>query len=104
MTIEHLPATLRKARRDRGLTLHQVAEKTGVSYAGLSDIETGKQQPTLKTLERLATAYDLELSIMLGPAGSWQLGELTLSAAEIRELRRWFQERLAVREAMEGKV
>lgn len=104
MSIEHLPTTLRKARRDRGFTLHQVAERSGVTYSTISDIECGKRQPTLETLERLAAAYELELAIALAPIGSSRLGELTLSADEIRELRRWFQERRAVREALEGAV
>lgn len=93
MTIEHLPATLRKARRDRGLTLHQVEERTGISYSSISDIELGKRQPTLETLERLAAAYGLELTVTLEPAGSCRLGDLSLSAVEVQELRRWFEER-----------
>lgn len=99
MSIEHLPSTLRKARHDRGLTLHQVAELAGLSYSAVSDIECGKRQPTLETLGKLAMAYGLELTVNLGPAGSSRLGELVLSAAEIRELRRLLHERRIVYEA-----
>ena len=100
MSIAHLPTTLRKARHDRNLSLHQAAELAGLSYSAISDIECGKRQPTLETLEKLAVAYGLELTVNLGPAGSSRLGELVLSVVEIRELRRLLHERRIVYEAV----
>ncbi|HEC90961.1 MAG TPA: XRE family transcriptional regulator [Alphaproteobacteria bacterium] len=48
-------------REYRGLSLRALAGKAGVSYSYLSEIETGKKEPALKTLKRLTTALDVDL-------------------------------------------
>jgi DNA-binding XRE family transcriptional regulator len=50
-------AALKNAREDAGLTLTQVAEKSGMDKASLSRLETGRQiNPTTATLSRYARA------------------------------------------------
>ncbi len=48
-------------REHRGPSLRALAGETGVSYSYLSEIETGKKEPALKTLKRLAAALDVNL-------------------------------------------
>jgi DNA-binding XRE family transcriptional regulator len=56
-------AQLRKAREEAGLSLADVAERTGIDKAALSRLETGKQpNPTVETLMRYATAVGKQLS------------------------------------------
>jgi len=58
---------LRTLRADRGLTLQELAAKSGVSRATLSRIENGEVSPTAGTLGHLATAFALPVSQLLAP-------------------------------------
>ncbi|MEF9604541.1 helix-turn-helix transcriptional regulator [Paracoccus sp. PXZ] len=60
----------RQARLARGLNLHQLARLTGISAPALSLIETGKRDPRLTTLGKIAAALRLPLADLLeSPAG-----------------------------------
>ena len=51
------------ARKESGLTQQQLAERTGISQADISKLENGNANPSLKTLQRLASALDKKLKI-----------------------------------------
>ena len=54
---------LRAIRQRKGLTLQALAKKAGsMSYTFLSNVETGKADPSLSTLRRLAKALDVSVS------------------------------------------
>jgi len=53
---------LKESRKARNLTLQQVAEMTGTSTALLSQIENSNVTPSLKTLLKLASYYDINMS------------------------------------------
>jgi transcriptional regulator with XRE-family HTH domain len=55
----HVGGKLRHTRRLRGLTLKEVADNAGCSESLLSKIENGRATPSLKTLQRLASALGL---------------------------------------------
>lgn len=58
---------LRRWRSDRGVTLRDVSEASGISIAYLSDLERGKlANPTLDTLTALAGALGVSLNELLG--------------------------------------
>ncbi len=52
---------LKNLRKTRNLTLQFVAEKTGVSVPLLSRIENGNVTPSLKTLTKLASYFQIRL-------------------------------------------
>ncbi|MFD4180130.1 helix-turn-helix domain-containing protein [Rhodococcus sp. NPDC058514] len=52
---------LRAIRRQRGATLAQLAESTGISVSTLSRLESGQRRPTLELLLPLARAHQLPL-------------------------------------------
>ncbi|WP_433825577.1 helix-turn-helix domain-containing protein [Actinoplanes sp. CA-015351] len=52
---------LRDLRQQRDLTLHQVADTTGISVSTLSRLESGSRKPTLELLLPLAKAYQVSL-------------------------------------------
>lgn len=53
-----------KARRIvLGISQEDLAEMSGVSIATIKTIETGKANPSLRTLESLAVILGLELSL-----------------------------------------
>lgn len=55
-----LGKNLRAARERLGLTQEQVAERSGVQAGEVSRIETGKRDPKVSTVERLAKAVELK--------------------------------------------
>ncbi|GHJ37413.1 helix-turn-helix domain-containing protein [Streptomyces sp. TS71-3] len=57
---------LRAIRRQRGATLEQLSELTGMSVSTLSRIESGRRRPTLEVLLPLARAYRLPLDDLVG--------------------------------------
>jgi transcriptional regulator with XRE-family HTH domain len=57
-------------RAERGWSLHDLSERTGVSRSNLSRIERGQVSPTAAVLMRLAHAYGLLLSGLLAEVES----------------------------------
>ncbi|MET8429064.1 cupin domain-containing protein [Nocardia sp. NPDC004860] len=57
---------LRQARLDRGLSLRALAVAAGISASQLSQIETGKSQPSVSALYALVTQLDASLDELLG--------------------------------------
>ena len=52
---------LRRLRERRGVTLNELAAKTGISKSTLSRLETGQRRPTLELLLALSQAYRVPL-------------------------------------------
>ena len=67
--LEVLGALLRAQRMAAGLTLRELAERTKVSNAYLSQIERGLHEPSLSVLRAIAEALDVPLGSLLGRAG-----------------------------------
>jgi transcriptional regulator with XRE-family HTH domain len=63
---EALGRHVTKARRVAGLTLASVAQRSGLSTAHVSRIESGIANPTLRTLAQLATALGCAVADLLG--------------------------------------
>ena len=55
------------ARIQAGLTQIQLSEKSGISQADISRLETGTRNPSLSLLKRLAEAMDASLRIEFVP-------------------------------------
>ncbi len=62
---DRLAQRLRLERDERGWSLNDLAERSGVSRAMISKIERGEASPTAALLVRLATAFDLTLATLL---------------------------------------
>ena len=56
---------VRRLRRERELTLAQVAQRTGLNVGYLSQIENDKASPSLETLAALGTAMDVPITWFL---------------------------------------
>lgn len=57
---------LRALRRDRGITLAELATTTGVSESTLSRLESGQRRATLELLLPLARTYNVPLDDLVG--------------------------------------
>jgi transcriptional regulator with XRE-family HTH domain len=59
-------ANLREHRRKRDMSLDQLAQRTGVSRAGLSQIETCKTNPSIGVLWKIASGLGIPFAELLG--------------------------------------
>src|SRR3712207_6235111 len=57
---------LRRLRERRGVTLTELAAKTGISKSTLSRLESGQRRPSLELLLPLAKTYHLPLDELVG--------------------------------------
>jgi XRE family transcriptional regulator, regulator of sulfur utilization len=58
---------LRELRSERGQRLKDVSEIAGISIPYLSDLERGRTNPSLETLQTLAAAYEITVHDLLSP-------------------------------------
>lgn len=60
--LKNLGVRIRKLRKEKGLTLVEIAEKTGIAQATLSRIETGTMTGTVESHEKIAEAIGVGLA------------------------------------------
>lgn len=65
---DHLSETLKALRQARGWSLTQAAAQTGVSKAMLGQIERQESSPTVATLWKIATGFNVPFSAFITPA------------------------------------
>ncbi len=58
------------ARKSMGLTQKQLAEKTGIAQGDISKLESGNANPSLRTLQRLASGMGMKLKVQFLPTGN----------------------------------
>jgi transcriptional regulator with XRE-family HTH domain len=77
--------SLRRLRKERQLSLDQLAMSSGVSRAALSQIESARTNPTLSILWKVAVGLGIPFQSLLGPAEAGQ--SRLLRAGDIVPLR-----------------
>lgn len=72
MAAENIGVHLREARLRQGMSLRSVAQSLGVSASLISQVETGKTQPSVSTLYALVSHLGISIDELLGvvPAGA----------------------------------
>ncbi len=68
MNAEDIGRQLRELRVERGLSLSELARRAKVGKGSLSEIETGKRNPTIETLYALCAPLDVPLTALVGEA------------------------------------
>ena len=61
----NLKEALRTRRKDKGFSQKELAKKVGVTQQYVARIESGKLNPGLDLMEKLADALDCELGLLL---------------------------------------
>lgn len=56
---------IRKIRIEKGMTQKEIAEKCGINDANIRKYESGRQNPKIDTIEKIAKALDVEVSELL---------------------------------------
>ena len=63
LTTVKIGKIIKKRRLELNLELKDLQDYSGVNYVSISDIENGKANPTVKTLEKLLDVLGMELDI-----------------------------------------
>jgi transcriptional regulator with XRE-family HTH domain len=63
-----LGAAVRERRAESGATIEAFAELVGMNVTYLSDIERGRQNPSLRKIEDLASALGVRVSTLIAEA------------------------------------
>ncbi|MFD2169776.1 helix-turn-helix transcriptional regulator [Tumebacillus lipolyticus] len=62
--------SLKKARKEKKLTQQQLADEVGITRAYLTNIENGKNDPSLEVAFKLSTHLGYSLEILFFPQNS----------------------------------
>ncbi len=68
--LEHLGPRIRQLRREKGMTLTEIADKTGIAQATLSRIETGTMIGTVESHAKIAEMLGVPLSELYAETGA----------------------------------
>ncbi|GAA4023841.1 XRE family transcriptional regulator [Streptomyces sp. NBC_01352] len=79
-----LGASIRRLRKERGLTLVQVAELAGLSHPFLSQLERGLTRPSMPSLHRIARALGTTQQALMATAAVPHPGTPAASAHLVR--------------------
>lgn len=63
-----------KARKEQNMTQKQLADRTGIDQADISKIENGNANPSLKTLQRLASGMGMKMRVEFIPFRKHEVG------------------------------
>jgi transcriptional regulator with XRE-family HTH domain len=80
---DRLAASLREARKARGLSLDAVAKLSGVSRSMVSQIERGESSPTVATLWNLTQALQVDFAGLLEGKGELGIEVIRAGAAPV---------------------
>ena len=58
-------AEIRRVRKEKKITQKELSEITGIPQASISNIEAGKMNPSLRTIERILQALKVKAEIHL---------------------------------------
>ncbi len=61
----HIASTLKSLRKKRGWSLDKTAQETSVSKAMLGQIERGESSPTIATLWKIASGFNVPFSLFI---------------------------------------
>jgi len=65
-----IPRMISEKRKSLGLTQVQISQKTGIAQCDISRIESGRANPSIKTLKRLAEGMGMNVKLEFVPANS----------------------------------
>lgn len=75
MYIETFAQKLAQARKDAGYSQRQMADFMKISKSTIASYETGRTQPDIETLGKLADFYEVSADWLIGTKGSNRIVE-----------------------------
>jgi transcriptional regulator with XRE-family HTH domain len=58
--------TLKQLRTNKGLTQRDLASLLSLSHGSIAMYETGKREPDISTIKKIATFFDVSIDFLLG--------------------------------------
>lgn len=55
---------IRELRKERKLSIEDLADKSGLHFTYISRIELGKHSPTIEAIEKIANALDVKIGLL----------------------------------------
>ncbi|MGJ0119979.1 helix-turn-helix domain-containing protein [Williamsia sp. MIQD14] len=77
---------VRELRGRAGLSLSELARRSGVGKSSLSDLEAGRRNPTIETLYALCTPLGVPMTALTAASIRTESGGMTSVTLDIREL------------------
>jgi transcriptional regulator with XRE-family HTH domain len=65
--LQSIGKEIKRIRMDSGLSQKEVAEKAGMKQQNLAAIEAGQRNASYLTLQKIASALDCEIEVILTP-------------------------------------
>lgn len=72
MYAESFPSKLKRAREDTGFSQREVAKELHIDQSQIARYETGRTQPDIETLGRLADFYNVSTDWLIGTRGGME--------------------------------
>lgn len=63
--LHNIGEKIKKIRIKKGMKQYELAQKSGISNTYLSDLEVGRTTPSIKTLDKLSKALEVDIKIFL---------------------------------------
>ena len=82
--VKVIGGAIRGMREERGLTLEGLAANAEISYQYLSGIETGKENFSIRILEKIARALDVTLVTLIADAYNEPAAVAAVDAGHLR--------------------
>jgi len=83
MKQDDLGSKLKMLRKSRGLTQDIIADLLGVSRGNVSHYENNSRTPSIKSIEKLASFYNVSTEFLLPSADVDEVKDLLIKAEEI---------------------
>lgn len=81
--MDHLATNIRNFRKEKGLTIKELAAKAQISQPALTNIELGKQDPTWGVIKKISSALDIPVPELVRSPESMQFDHKLISIITI---------------------
>lgn len=76
---------IKKARKEKGITQKKLGEILGVSQAAIGQFENEKSNPKIETLEKIASALEIPLALLLSAESEDMYDSMTSKEFELHQ-------------------
>jgi XRE family transcriptional regulator, regulator of sulfur utilization len=73
--LRSLAATIMALRRERQWSQERLAERAAIQRSYIADLERGERNPSVRTLVKLANAFDIGVAVLFQREGKSNVGQ-----------------------------
>ncbi len=79
-------------KKEKSLTLEQIASKSGLSISQISDIIHGKREPTLSTLQKISDSLEMSFPQFLTKWTAYIVADMRVSSTKLADIEKSLHE------------